>query len=568
MRSARRAGARVTAPDATRGQPLRVAAPWGLSRYLPLNGFHPLYQPLFDANPRLSFRAIDVPALAAALEHSAWFAGETARRARSLARAWIDAAPDEELLAAFVGHVTAEELWAASDLPGDIEFHHTSPYTAGRRPFVLHCESFLPVFFPFFRQGSGGLEDHAHVRSLYRAILGAPACIGILSHIPETLQEISRFLADPAIDAKLAQTRIGIHEANLQSLLAAPRAAPADGPVFLFTNSAHQSPNSIALRGGIAVLRFAEQYLRAGHRGRFVFRTARPDDALLAAWGVDAGYLRAQEPARIAWLEHYLDEDAQMSLFGAADVLLLPSANLHSATLMQALAAGAIPVVSDTHGTGHYVEDGLTGVVLGGVRERIWATHAPSGIRHDRHEAFPALADSLVAQMFEKLLPLLSQPAALAQMRERMRRTARERFSGHAFRDAFSEDLLRRWHAHAGAARRDTGASLLARFGAVRTSGWPELFTMQPIPRRIDAVPGEQCYAGGAAYYRVRGAPLANLDRWSPFALRRARKLGARGTQIFGTLRDLKEDASRSAASRLARQWRARLDFAGRRLAR
>jgi hypothetical protein len=544
---------------------MRVAVPWSLSRYIPLNGFHPLYQPLFEGDARLEFAGVDIPALARAVQHSGYFAGEGERRATALGRAFIEAAPDADLAPSFVNHVTPEELWMAADLPGDLEFHHTSPCSAGSRPFVVHCESFLPFFFPFFRHGdTSGFTEHTAVRSLYRSILGAPACIGILSHIPETLAELSRFLADPAIDRKLGATRIGLGERNLRTLLDAPCPRPAPGPVFLFTNSAHQNLGSVPLRGGIAVLRFAEQYLRAGHPGRFVFRTMRPPEESFAEWGVDTAYLRSQEPGRVEWIERFVDEAEQMRLFAQADVMLLPSANLHSVTLMQALAAGAVPVVTDTFGTQHYVTDGETGVVLGGVRERIWSTHAASGIRYDRHEAFPALADSLVAQMFAKLLPLLQDPAALAAMRERMRREVRQRFSGAAYRDALCEDLERRMHGRREAPARP---SLLARFGAVRTGGWEALFGASPVPRRQagEAPGGGLHYIGGGLHYRVRGALLPQLDRWSPFVLRRNGLLGERGTQVFDTLQELQDEAAASPAARMLRDARLKAGFALRR---
>ena len=547
--------------------PVRVAVPWSLSRYMALNSFHPLAQSWFVDNRLVDFRTVDIPALARALEHSGWFAAESGRRSRNLARAWIDAAPDLELLPAFIAHATGEELWAASDLPADMEFHHTCPMTAGTRPFVFYCEAFLPIFFPYFQHGGGEPRDHEEVRALFGSILGAPACLGILSHIPEALAEISGFFRNPAIDAKLAQVRVGMLDTNLQRLLEAPRGARGDGPVFLFTNSAHQNPNSIPLRGGRAVLLFAERYLRAGHPGRFVLRAARPTDEMLKSWGVDAAYLRSMEPARIEWIEQFLDMDEQMALFVAADVMLLPSAGLHSLTLMQALAAGAIPVVTDTWGTEHYVEDGRTGVVLRGVRSGIWQVHEPSGVRYDRYDVFPSLTESLVSQMFEKLVPLLSSAEAVLTMRERMRAEARERFSGAAYRDSVCGELVQRWRAYRG--RRDQAAppSLLERFGAVRAGDWDRIFAVPPMPRQRGASADELVFAGGSAYFRVRGARLPNPDQWSPFALRRHGLLGVRATRVFASLRDMEEDASLSAAGQVARSLGAKLDFARRRWA-
>jgi hypothetical protein len=548
--------------------PLRVAIPWSLSRYIPMNGFHPLGEPWFVDNRQIAWQGVSLPGLARALEHSRWFGAECERRARRLAADWIQSQPDLELLAEFINHVTPEELWCASDLPGDIEYHHTSPMTAGRRPFVFFCEAFLPIFFPFFKHGGGVPRDYEEVRRLFASIFGSPACIGIVSHIPATLAEISRFFRNPAIDAKLMNTRVGFHEKNFRDLLAAPRRPiGAEGPRFLFTNSAHQNPHSVMLRGGIAVLRFAERWLRAGHPGSFVFRSGRPDDDTLKGWGVDPEYLRSQEPARVTWVETYLLAEQQMALFTSADVMLLPSAGLHSATIMQALAAGAIPVVSDTTGTDHYVEDGVTGIVLRGVKSHIWEEHQPSKILFDRYDRFPELGGALAEKLYDRLTPLLANPHEVAAMRERMRAQARERYSGDAYRDSISEALIRSWRERAGG-RRDSHQSLLGAFGAVQDSGWEQVFALPPVPRRApDMIPTEHCFAGASAFFRLRRKRLPGQDAWSPFELRRHGLLGRKGTRIFATLSEMREDTALSEPAQMLRSVRARLDYARRRWA-
>lgn len=501
-----------------------VAVPWNLPCYIAANGFHPLYRALFEDNAHLEFHAIDEIALDRASRAGGALARDlSAQRSRAMQDlpAFLRESVEGKK---FIRHLTADGIALCNEIPGEIELHHTSPLATGARPFVLHCESFLPIFFPFFFQGMGRLKDAGRVRELYRQVLRQDACLGIYSHVAETLAQIRRFFQDPVIDAKLHPSRIGLSQVDLDALLNGPRKGTGAGPVFLFTSSAHHNPGNFSHRGGYASLLFAERYLRAGKRGRFLFQAGRPGDAELTDAGIDAGFLRSAESKQLIWLEGHLPEHELLRLFMLADFLLLPSLNLHSVTLMRALAAGAIPVVTDTYGPEIYVTDNETGIVLSGVRGAAWHEDPETGIPVDSHEVPSGMAARLSGQLFDRITGLLDNPQAMEGLRARGRKFAAERLSGASFRDEFSESVARLWHAHASNSPHPR-PSALASHKAILTGGWPRYFESPPQSKLLLDL-------GNARVYSARGIYL----------LKEMGLLGTSRVQLAGSLADFRAE--------------------------
>lgn len=174
---------------------MRVAVPWSLSHYIPLNGFHPLYRALFDHAPDnidlaawdnvnlCQHFAQDIRDRTLVVSRAATYKRANKRISSSIERTYADYfySPDRVLTEA---------------LPGEIEFHHTAPFPSLQRPFVFHCEAFAPVFFPFSQQGDGKVKDFDELRRHYKQIFANTLCLGIYSHIPETLESFSTFFSD------------------------------------------------------------------------------------------------------------------------------------------------------------------------------------------------------------------------------------------------------------------------------------------------------------------------------------------------------------------------------------
>ena len=189
-----------------------ILAPWSLATYLPLNGFHPLYRSL------IRVRARDVRFITPRKLEFASFSrlvGPEGHLAKvDLASPdWITSLGGKLQFQKFVAAHGIEEIWLQSNLSGDVELHHTAPLTRGDRPFLLHCEAFLPIFLPFFQPGIELELDQAKVdaiRAFYRDMFESRNCLAIVSHLPETLNQISSFFESSIIDSKLVSMPVGL----------------------------------------------------------------------------------------------------------------------------------------------------------------------------------------------------------------------------------------------------------------------------------------------------------------------------------------------------------------------
>lgn len=502
---------------------MRVAVPWSLSHYIPLNGFHPLYRALVDhAPPKVSLHAWDNVELFERLGANGAVRGALIKAA-DREREKIRAHAEGTVAKAYEEHFGAPNRALTAELAGDIEFHHTAPFPSLERPFVFHCESFAPVFLPFAEQGGEALARADELRAHYLRVLGHPLCLGIFSHIPETLDNLSRFFSDPEIDRRLHRSRIGL-SAKTGSDAAAPDPASLARPTFLFINSAHQDVRNFFLRGGHVVLRFWQAFKQTGREGILFMRCAKPDDAALKAHGIDVQFLTAETGRSVLWIQDYLASHELDALLAQAHFFLLPSLSLHSVSIMQAMAAGVVPVVTDTIGTASYVTDERTGVVLHGVREAIMRPDPTTGILVDSYRNAIDLAQPLATQLMARIVDFLDAPHAYWQLRERCRAQARQQFSGEAFADEFwaaVSDRYGRYRSEQGdaqaAARRAVQGQALSDC-LLKGERWAAVFETATRPMRRIYTGHSSVFEYGGAFVHVYGNPRMAMSDWSPLS--------------------------------------------------
>ena len=501
-------------------QPLKVAVPWGLSHYIPLNGFHPLYRALFDHAPgditlfawdnvKLHRRVCSDPKIREAL----------------LNKAKAEQCSSERLARESIARAYREHLWPpnyvlTTELMGDIEFYHTTPFPSLKRPFVFHCESYAPVLFPFAQQGTGSLEHHEEIREYYQSIFANPLCLGIFSHIPETLQALSQFFSDPIIEQKLFLSQIGLSEkAVFDPTL--PQKTSLSRSRFLFVNSVHQNPADFFRRGGHIALRFWKNFLAEGSDGLLILCCAKPSDTDLSEYGVDVSFLQAQRGRSIIWGQDYLANHEMNALIASSHFLLSPSASLDSVSIMQAMTLGTIPVVTDVVGASVYVTDNETGIVLQGIRDAIWHIDTATGILVDRYYRTPDLDNSLVSQLTNRVGALLDAPDAYRNMRDRTMAYAQNQFSGQAFSDHFWGTVSDLYHrdnkkfSGRNGVPIKVGTTLL---DCTVQNGWARVFESPTQPMlRINTGLGVVWELGGAMI-QAYGSPRIDLNDWSVLA--------------------------------------------------
>ena len=500
-------------------QPLKVAVPWSLSHYIPLNGFHPLYRALFDHAPdTIALHAWDNVRLYRRFRADTPIRHALVEKAKAI-RGRFDHLVKNSIAEKYQDYFWPPNQVLTTELLGDIEFHHTAPFPSLQRPFVFHCEMFAPLFFPFAHQGTGGLDCSGEIREHYRNILGNPLCLGIWSHIPETIQSISHFFSDPIIDRKLFHSRIGLSASSLPDANL-PEKPPLSRPIFLFMNSAHQNPANFFSRGGHIVLRFWKEFLADGREGLLMLRCARPSAEELIKYGVDVSMVRAETGRSIIWAQDYLANHEMNALMASAHFFLLPSASLHSVSIMQAMLLGTIPIVTDTVGTSRYVTDHETGITLNGMRAAIWYHDAATGILMDRYRRIPDLDNSLVTQLTKRVSALLGEPIAYWDMRQRIRQYGQKQFSGQAFSDGFWSEVISLYGQHQQAHPNGVGGSLHAECSweecMVNREDWARIFESPTQPMaRINTGRSAVLEWGGAIVYVPGNSGLGlQLNDW------------------------------------------------------
>lgn len=499
-----------------------VAVPWSLSHYISLNGFHPLYRALFDNRPgNLTINAWDNIELSQILRGNSELRAEVVNSISAQCEI-LYRKVESNLAARYIEEYFPPNIALTSLLPGDIEFLHTAPFPSLTRPFVFHCESFAPIFFPFSHQGEGKIMSPDTLRKHYLRILGDPLCLGIFSHIPDTLSDISSFFDSREIDAKLYSSRIGLSRHSLPTETPEKR-WPLTTPRFLFVNSANQNATNFFHRGGHIVLRFWQELMASGHAGKLYLRCTRPSDELLTRHGVDVAFLHAEECSSVIWIQEYLTNQELNALMSDVHFLLLPSFSLHSASIMQAMALGTVPVVSDTVGTSLYVKDGHSGIVLEGVLSENWKKDPATGVLVDRYHRSKALDDALVSQLTCRISALLAVPSAFDAMRENALSCARNQFSGSAFSDEFWTKVQTLFTEHVGKEPRSELASseVISEIDCclVKQRDWPRIFESVPHPiTRIFSGNGWITELGGAFIHTKIGDPPIELHDWSVLA--------------------------------------------------
>jgi glycosyltransferase involved in cell wall biosynthesis len=494
---------------------LTVAVPWSLTHYMPLNGFHPLYRGLFDEVPNgVELFAWDNIELSQKLRADLGFRKDLLSQLNVCQNPLLKFKQVPEL-DRYWQHLSKGNDVLTNLLPGDIEFHHTAPFPSFKRPFVFHCESFSPIFFPYAHQGEGSGLLLLKLREFYRELFESPLCLGIYSHISETLSEISNFFSSEVIDQKLNFSKIGVKLGKAHEEIKLNK-SDLSCPVMLFVNSANQNPANFFLRGGHLVLRSWKTIYDLSQQGRLILRCSRPTNEMLAEYGVDIDWLKEREGLDVIWINDYLTSLELETLVASADFFLLPSASLHSVSIMQSMALGAVPIVSDTIGTDRYVCDGADGVVLKGVLKNSWSRDLDSGVLMDSYVRNEGLESSLIEQLVFRINELLHYPEKFLELQNNAIEKAKIEFSAKEFSVNFWESVSQRYRGYQ--MEGFQSAKIHQNDCLLNSSDWDRVFGSVPQPiARLHAGSFRVNEVGGCYICNPGKRPM-QLHDWSPLA--------------------------------------------------
>lgn len=384
-----------------------VAIAWNLRHYIAWGGCNPLYQGLVDpACAGIKINAWDHVAVQRQLASSS----------RTRQRLLADLARQPASYAGVPPDVaSAEEHLLTRLLPGDIEFFHSVPLPSMTRPFWLHIESLHTLFSPWHRSHPLTEEQLSVIREHYCQVLGSPWCLGVSSHLPETLHALHAFLDHDAINARLVNLPLPLPLSFSFSLLeqeqeqeqaeaSAHCAKPAlTCPRVLFTVSESHDADFFTC-GGHRVLRTWQALCAAGQPGILTMACERPSSAALAAAGVDNHLVNQQTGRSIFWTRasrHELD-----ALMANSHVLLQPADVLCTVDILRALHRGCIPLIAAVPGSARLLQENRVGWAVGDEPPLATPWQRPVRSEHDDEQ--------IVEHLVQRLPQLLAVPAYTA----------------------------------------------------------------------------------------------------------------------------------------------------------
>jgi glycosyltransferase involved in cell wall biosynthesis len=403
---------------------VHLGIPWLLPHYKPLNGPHPLVESFLLGNAAVLPIEVRRNVPVSTAQQTSVLLGLT-RQARQL--------PDE-LTGKFIDwlNIPDQALMEAQGADYRALFLHTTPLYTGSRPWIFHFESFPSLFMPFMLAGATRSMDLASpgLLQMIHDRLASADCLRIFTHMRSSLAILNRVYDDPTITAKSHHVPLGIATQPAGAALA--KFEQPERLRILFTNSLHQDPRSFYLRGG-------HHMLAAFSR----LRRSLPDIELTVLSSVPEDLLERFTPTQLVgvnWINKRVDSAALERLFLDHHFFALPSAGLHSYSMLRALAHGCVPIVSDALGYEEYtqgIEDSV--LPIRGVRAMVYRQE-PAGWVSDDYTPFIADSEAFVQQIHDRVLEH-ARPADLRTLALRNLEHCRTHFSLQASQAVFNRLL-------------------------------------------------------------------------------------------------------------------------------
>ncbi|MBU6140085.1 MAG: hypothetical protein KGP29_00815 [Proteobacteria bacterium] len=388
---------------------LKIFLPWNLPEYYASNGFHDLYDFLLEEGDFFEFKALKL---------KRFYGKKILRFFAFFVRRMMD----------FKSYNRSSSVSYLLNKIGssfcDLELLHTSPIFAnGGDPFVFHLEDFQSIFL--HRDTLTVFKKDVDLKKIFEQ----ESCLAVVSHIPETLQSFRNYFGSPIINSKLHYSRIAVSSSftkaadSLKNFHKNP-----EETIFLFTSSGHQNTNNYVTRGFKVTINLAKKLIESGYKVKFVFKCiklTRLDFLCMGLSDAQVDFIYSCES--IIWYEEYLSDHEMNVLYKMADFFLLPSAQLHSMSILKSMYCGAIPIVTDTVGTDQYVDHLNNGIVLKGVKKAVFRDEV-SLLKSDV-ENYLALEGALTEQLVSVVIGIIDQRNTIDEMRLKAKETVLKLYS-------------------------------------------------------------------------------------------------------------------------------------------
>jgi glycosyltransferase involved in cell wall biosynthesis len=424
-----------------------AAAPFMSDRFDYPNGKHPLLSQLVEQSAVGCFQldrknVIDpatVGALALATERlvGALDRGGGHGRAMPSEEAW------DARLRAFV---LTRSSWCEATVPADTDvvFHHTVPLTVGSKPWIIHIENVTSLFAPDLMQGQtrGVVLYDQPIFHFIKHLLEDDNCRGIFTHMLSTVGALTEIFRSEVITNKIRFAPLGMHadhdEADLIRRSVEMKTGKQSGNLrLLFTNSWHQGIANFYLRGGLEVIHAFLEAQKTYPDITLTIRSAIPDEVA----GSPIGRELENNPG-IEVISEAVPERRIRELFRDADLFLLPSAALHSVSLLRAMRSGAACIVSDLPAFREFIEPDSNGILVPGRLEQVYTRDPESGWDQDDYGDVYSLNVPLMRAVSRAISDLCDDHGRRRRLGQAAAASVERNFRFERFRSTFDDMLL------------------------------------------------------------------------------------------------------------------------------
>lgn len=366
-----------------------LGLPWNLPYYRQLNGFHPLVGSFLKNNPAFKTHVID-----RTLTPDDAIAASTLFRLSDQTRSL-----HPEQARNYISHLNIFDQLCieAQSQQFDMLFQHTAPMYCGAKPWIFHFESLPSIFMPFMRTGKTfgitlRVEDYF---KKIKAEFASEQCRAIFTHIAESRAIFERVFDTPRITGKLHHIPLGIDiiapEKSLEKFQSPTTLR------ILFTNSLHQDPTSFYIRGGHHLLKAFQLIRRDRPQTELTILSSVPQD--IGKW------FTSEDLVGVTWMQNRVDDSTLDYLYLTHHIFALPTAGLHSLSILRALASGCIPLISDAPGYEEYAHSLPDSVLkIHGVREQVYRDHAEGWLQDNYQPFIEAPSPHYITQIHQKIL--------------------------------------------------------------------------------------------------------------------------------------------------------------------
>ena len=207
---------------------------------------------------------------------------------------------------------------------------------------------------------------------------------------------------------------------------------------LLFTNSWHQAAESFYLRGGLEVLEAFAALRPAYPELRLTLRTRLPRDLL-------PRYQAIIQQGGVTVLDEFLSATKLENLLLSSHVFLLPSARIHIMSVLQAMAYGLVPIVSDGWGMSEYVEHGKTGLVVSGRYGKVSWNDERNGMLRENYAPMYRCDPQVTQHVVNELSQLADDVELRREIGRNARRAVERQFSLARWNSGLKQVLDRAW---------------------------------------------------------------------------------------------------------------------------